>query len=159
MMMPLLGALLAGRACLPVAAPRCTCVISLHHVTDTLAAARQTWANSSHLFTGRVIGEAVRSDSLEMIPPIGERRWWKMLMHVATVVVGTRLKGAVPDTVLVQTSITSSCGGDLTLDEEYLFDTFVGPSNVLEIQFCGFNRPLAESARLIEYLTRARTRE
>jgi len=153
----LLGLSLAGLPCHSPLTSRCTCVQSLSAVVDTLGTAREALMYSTAIFTGRVINTAVRRDSVALVPPVGGRSWWRRHLIVATVVVQTRLKGTLSDTVQVETDIDpASCGADLALDGEYLIDARSGPSNTLYTQHCGFTRPLSESGRLIELLERAR---
>jgi len=155
----LLSLALAGAPCRAEGSSTCTCVQDLARIVDTLDAARHALANSSALFTGRVIATHSRRDSVAVTPSTGGRRWWQLYLVVATIVVQTKVKGVVPDTVVVETDRDyASCGADLSLNGEYLIDASVGPSGILYTQHCGFTRSLTGSGRLVEFLLRARDR-
>lgn len=107
-------------ACLPH--PHlCTCIPS--PVPATLAEATVAMDARQVLFVARIEKTTVRMDSVRAATAAGDSVWIGLHTLVATAAVHRTLRGALPDTVAVETPLhTTACGADLREDREYLID-------------------------------------
>jgi hypothetical protein len=152
----LVSLIAATTLCKRSSSPVCTCVVSLQHTVDTLAAAREAFRRSTAIFTGRVLKVTIRLDSTEILPRSTPRRWMHLDLAAATIVVRDRFKGSVPDTVQVDSDFASSCSASLVESTDYLIDALETPWGALYTSDCGFTRALPGAQRLVDLMIRAR---
>lgn len=84
---------------------------------------------------------AFRDDSVPTPNVAGRTGWFRYSTLVATVTVGRVWKGALPDTVRVETpASTTMCGADLRVGLEYLIDADLVAGPLFYTTKCSWTR-------------------
>lgn len=140
-------------ACLPH--PHlCTCFPN--PVPETLAEATVAMDARPVLFVARIERTTRRVDSVRAVTASGDSAWFSLHTLVATATVRRILRGALPDTVTVETPLhTTACGADLREEREYLIDPDGSDGAVFHTTRCTWTREWRRDDPLVVLLEAA----
>ena len=140
--------------CSPIAGLACTCI--QRPEPHSAGEARSALAAVEELFAGQVVHITYRRDSTRVRPVTGDSFWFRSTTWVATLAVEKLWLGLAGYTFQVETAAkTTMCGASLRTGEHYLIDAYHAARSVFITGKCGWTRPLAQAARLQDFVNQA----